>query len=131
MSNIHYIIATHGQLAEGFADTVDLLTHHHDCYAVTAYREDEFPANLIHIFETLPLHDPIVIFTDLACGSVTQKILELYGQRPTLHILAGVNLSLILEVILSNQTPDEGYLKGVVEAAKEQICYLGNICEKQ
>lgn len=131
MSDIvtHYVVATHGKLAKGFAHTVELLTQKKSIHSITAYIDDEFPENLTSLLGTFAKEDNVVVFTDLTCGSVTQKIMELYGERENLHIFAGVNLSLILEVILSDQTPNEEYYKGVIESAKDQICYLHKVYE--
>ena len=128
-SMTHYIIATHGKLAKGFEDTVSLLTQKQDMHSITAYIDDEFPSNLTALMEGFSEADNVVVFTDLTCGSVTQKIMELYGYRDNLHIFAGVNLSLILEVMLSEQLPNEEYCNSVVESAKDQICYLHNVYE--
>lgn len=128
MSNadIHYVVATHGKLSLGFENAVALLTQHHDIHPITAYLEDEFPDNLEQLMKGFKKEDYIVVFTDVACGSVTQKILELYGGNEHLFLFSGVNLSLILEVILNHQIPNKEYCNSVVEAAKEQVCYLTN-----
>lgn len=128
MSETHYIIATHGKLSQGYIDTIELLTHKENVHALTAYGEEEFPENLISLMNTFEKGDGVIIFTDLICGSVTQKIMELYGSDQRMHLFAGINLSLILEVLLYEQFPDEAYCYNVVSSAKDQICYLHGTC---
>ena len=124
MSKVHYVIVTHGMLAKGFADTIQLLTQKNDIHAVTAYIDDGFPENLSSLIKVFHEQDEVVVFTDLTCGSVTQKVIELYGSNEHIHVFASVNLSLILEMILYNEVPSEESINMIIEQAREQMCYL-------
>ncbi|MEG0034918.1 MAG: PTS fructose transporter subunit IIA [Bacilli bacterium] len=123
---IHYIIASHGQLSQGYTNTINLLTQNNNVNAITAYLDDVFPDNLIKLMETFQSKDDVIIFTDISCGSVTQKVLELYGNKPNVYIFSGINLPMILEIILHGETPTSEYCDKLLQSAREQITCLHN-----
>ncbi|MBS1660384.1 MAG: hypothetical protein JST68_04965 [Bacteroidetes bacterium] len=65
-----------------------------------------------------------VVFTDLLGGSVTNQVLRAGKDRPV-HVVAGVNLPLVVEVVLSDPgTPIEEILEEAVSRAREQLVYV-------
>ena len=68
--------------------------------------------------------DEVIIFTDLMGGSVNRAFLP-YLSRPHTHLVAGMNLGLILETVMA----EEGYLSTEemaekVELGKKGLVYL-------
>ncbi len=62
----------------------------------------------------------MVVLTDLYGGSVNQACMK-YMDRPGVHLLTGVNLALLLQVI----TMEEGEeLREAVKEAREQVSYV-------
>ena len=77
---MQYIIATHGRLALGYVDTIRLVTQVEGLHAVCAYMEDsEFPEDMERLLNSFAPGEPVIVFTDLLGGSVTQKIMELWA----------------------------------------------------
>ena len=89
-----YIVASHGKLASGFQDTVEMLTQYKELYAICAYCEEEFPENLYKLIEKFP-EEEIIIFADVFGGSVCREALELIQENERIHVVAGINLPLI------------------------------------
>ncbi len=122
---MQYIIASHGNLAKGYKDTIELLTHFQDIHAICAYREEEFPDNLIKLLESFPKEEMVILFVDILGGSVYQEAVALMKKFSRLHIIAGVNLPLILEILLRESTEEE--IAESVNNAKEQMVYVKRI----
>lgn len=116
-----YIVASHGKLASGVQNTVEMLTQYKELYAICAYCEEEFPENLYSLVEKFP-DEEIIIFADVFGGSVCQAALELSQQNKRVHVVAGINLPLILEAVMGNATEKD--LDTLVEKAKEQIVHV-------
>ncbi len=116
---MQYIIATHGQLAAGYENTVEMLTHFEKLHAICAYGEENFPENLVRLLDSFDEEEQILLFADLLGGSVCQEAVSLMDAYPNLHVIAGMNLALVLEVIISGLEP--GKLDEAVEHARDQI----------
>jgi len=126
---MQYIIATHGSLAEGYVNTIQVLTQATNVHAICAYvKGEQFPENLIELLAVYPEEEPVMIFTDLVGGSVSQKIMEVIKRKNT-HIIAGVNLPLILEFIMGNVGTSKEEIEGVIQEAKMQLVYVNPLIE--
>ena len=87
---MQYIIATHGRLALGYVDTIRLVTQVEGLHAVCAYMEDsEFPEDMERLLNSFAPGEPVIVFTDLLGGSVTQKIMELWAGREQFQVIQG------------------------------------------
>jgi len=121
-----YLIISHNKLAEGMKDTVEFFVgENKELYFINCYLDNE-PVNekLKRFTENLNVNDELIIFTDLIGGSVNQEAIKLLG-KDKIHVIAGFNLALIVEVILldaSSNLIDE--IPSIVEKAKKSICYM-------
>lgn len=121
------VIASHHAMAAGIGDTLKYLTHTNlNIYVLCAYMEnkkiDSEVANIMHKFKK---EDEIFIFTDLASGSVNQEFYK-YIDRPHTHIIAGVNLPIIMSISLNNSQKyfSEEVVKKLVDQAKNSLIYM-------
>ena len=98
---MQYIIATHGTLAKGYAETVELLLHE-TVHPICAYADgsEDFPASLTALLDSFGPDEPVLVFTDLVHGSVCQNIAGLCAQYPHMQVAAGVSLPLVMECVL-------------------------------
>lgn len=119
------VIATHGILADGYKNTLDILGIPQDninvmnFYCGTQHNEQE-----IHeIFASLKEHEQMIVFTDIQFGSVNQMFVKQALDFPckNIAILTGMNLPLMLEVILAKEELSEEMLQNMVEKAAEQM----------
>lgn len=68
-----YIVASHGKLASGFQDTVEMLTQYKELYAICAYCEEEFPENLYKLIEKFPEEEIIILQMYLAAACAGKR----------------------------------------------------------
>lgn len=121
----HYLIAAHSYLPEGFEGALDMIAgkqEHVNVYC--AYVTGEHFIDLMkEKIESIGTEDDIIIMTDLYGGSVNNECID-FLEYENVHLVSGINLLLILELILSN--PNEKIARTIrrcVEAAKRGIIY--------
>lgn len=120
------LIATHEKYAEGIKAAAELiLGPQPGVSAICAYVEDiALKDQLEQYFAQCEEEDEVVILTDIFGGSVNQTCME-YINRPGTHLLTGVNLALLLQIITMEQLPGEAQaFQAEVEEAREQISYV-------
>ena len=125
-----FIIATHGELADGMAKALKFLTGQEEfenLHLVNAFTQDEFPELTIKsILSKISENSKIVVFTDLKQGSVNQIFCRLLDQYP-IYLITGANLPLILELILrAEEDIDEQIILEAVETARSGIVYMNH-----
>lgn len=126
-----YVIATHGKLAQGYADTIKLVIPTEQIYPICAYEDGfNFPENMERLMMTFDPDESVVVFTDLICGSVTQKIMELWINRKNFYLFSGVNLPLIMEMILNGNEPTHTEIEEYLESAREQMVCVSGLLPK-
>lgn len=89
--------------------------------------EDEIAALLSSVADG----DEWIVFTDLLGGSITNQVLRVaaeLGVRDSVHVVAGMNLPLVIEVVLSDaSTPANEVLRDAIEMAREQLVYVNEL----
>jgi fructoselysine/glucoselysine PTS system EIIA component len=75
------------------------------------------------------------VFTDLLGGSITNQVLRATADLPGgrhIHIVAGVNLPLVIEVVLGDtDMPVAQVLAEAVGRAKDQLVYVNGYISAQ
>ena len=123
-----YIIATHGKMASGIKNTIEmLLGKHEDIYAVDAYIEDQdFSKNLQDMLSSIE-DRYIYVFTDIVSGSVNQAVSNMLRDH-RIHLITGINLPVIIECVLRNKEMNDEELNAVVEEARQHLLYMNSVC---
>lgn len=100
------LLASHGKLAFGLKDTMEIfLGKRDDIVAVGAYL-DETDRHIQEIqdFITAADEEGAIIFTDIYGGSVNQKVTELVvASNKNIMIVTSMNLPIVLSIALSNE----------------------------
>ena len=124
---IKYIIATHGTLSEGFLNALELfLGDGYEIHTISAYideisLEDKFN----DIISKFNKNDEVIVFTDINGGSVNQFFTKRLLASHNLHVITGVNLGLIIELILClGSTVNTQIIETAITQAREQILYM-------
>ncbi|MDT3428253.1 PTS system mannose-specific IIA component [Paenibacillus forsythiae] len=123
------IIASHEKMAEGIKDTLNYISkgignvHALSAYLTNTPVKEEVKELLGDVGE----EDEVVVFTDLLGGSVNQAFAA-YLDRPHFHIIAGINLPVIISVLVQ---PEDEYLTAdqilnAVQEAREQLVYVND-----
>ena len=126
-----YLIVSHGALAGGFRSALELITGAAgDVLVIDAYVDENKPVEE-ELFRTLQgagAEEEWVVFTDLLGGSITNQVLRVMAELPgrdAIHIVAGVNLPLVIEVVLGDtDTPVTEVLAEAVGRARDQLVYV-------
>lgn len=120
------LIATHGIYAEGIKSAAEfILGPQPDITTICAYTGDiALKDQLEEYFEGCTPEDEVLILTDIYGGSVNQACME-YMKRPDTHLVTGINLALLLQIMTLEETAcEKATLLKLVEEAREQISYV-------
>lgn len=125
----HFIIATHGKFAEGIMDSVRLITGEVEnvrCYCAYVDPEENVEQSVKNMLSEYKHSDEVLVVTDIMGGSVCNQFVR-HLDRPNLHILAGVNLGLLLELFANRDQSMEDMLEAAIQYAKTSVCYCNPI----
>jgi fructoselysine and glucoselysine-specific PTS system IIA component len=149
-----FLIATHGALAGGFRSSLELIAGASDAvYILQAYLDERIPfeEELDSLFRQTGEDEEWVVFSDLLGGSITNQLVRAAsrvaagatatasagtgtstgagaGAGTNIHIVAGFNLPLLIEVVLSDpETPIEEVLEQAIARAREQLVYVNKL----
>ena len=121
----HIIGATHGKFAEGIRDSVRLIMgEHKEVQPFCAFVEQGVNLNDQGdaLLSSIPETDEILVAADLMGGSVCNEFIRRLD-RPGLHIVAGLNLAMLLEMIANVDLPIDDVIRSAVELSRESIVY--------
>ncbi len=122
----HYIFASHGAFARGLLDSVELiLGKQQNIYTLCAYLDEQ--RDLTEQVETLiaglPEQDEVIVITDIFAGSVNNEFIRFLHQ-PNFHLIAGLNLPLVIGLLISADEPDtEKLIHEALLSCRESIQY--------
>ena len=148
-----FLIATHGALAAGFRSSLELIAGASDAvHILQAYLDESGPVEeeLAALFRQAGEDEEWVVFSDLLGGSITNQLVlaasrvgagaaagtgattasvgATAGMGANIHIIAGFNLPLLIEVVLSDpQMPVEEMIEEAIGRAREQLVYVNKL----
>lgn len=129
-----FLIVSHGGLASGFKSALDLITGAAgDVIVLQAYLEENKPVEeeVGRLLQGAGAAEEWVVFTDLLGGSITNQVLRVMAElsgRDAIHVVAGVNLPLVIEVVLGDpETPVAEVVVEAVGRARDQLVYVNTL----
>lgn len=115
---IQVLIVTHSEMAQGIKKTAEfIMGPQENLHAITAY----IPGHEQYLQEVSQFlgqntGDDVVIFTDIIGGSVNTEITQLTKKFSNLHIISGVNLPMVIQLLLTHEpTLDQTIIKTLKE----------------
>lgn len=129
---MHFIIATHHDMASGFLDAINILKGRHDNISVlNAYVEsDDFSQEYRECLSRIGKEERIIVLTDLVGGSVNQTVMK-EKTDAEVEIIAGVNLDLVLSVLSIDENGDvHQQIRDAVERSRGQMIYINQLVSK-
>jgi mannose/fructose-specific phosphotransferase system component IIA len=94
-------LSTHGMMASGMKQSLDILVGNTDCLTVfDAYINEEPVEKHVEAFLEKYPDDTKILCSDIYCGSVNQVLTKYCGQDKT-FVVTGVNLPLLMSFVLS------------------------------
>ena len=125
-----FLIATHGSFAAGIKSSLEMITGNtENVHIIQAYTESNktITDELDEIMQKVSENDELIIFTDLAGGSITNQVLQT-ALKKNVYIIAGVNLPLLLDVVLSDpEVPVSEVIETGISNARDQIVFVNEI----
>lgn len=119
------ILASHGALAEGMADTIAMIIGEQPQLSALSLRPGGHPDLLRNqIEQEMAIHpeDEWIILTDLWGGSVNNSLLTLC-LKPHVHVIAGMNLCLALQLCLLGEGELSELLEQAVQEGRQGLIY--------
>jgi fructoselysine/glucoselysine PTS system EIIA component len=125
-----FLIATHGTFAGGIKSSLDIIIGEVEhVYLIEAYVDGNKSIEdaLKNILKNINDNDELVVFSDLLGGSITNQILR-YALKENVHIVSGINLPLLIEVMLADyEMPIAEVMQIAIANAKDQIVYVNKL----
>ena len=121
------ILASHGMLAEGMANTAKMIIG--DQVQFTTFsllpgcHPDQIREQILDLVKKDP-QDEFLVVSDLWGGSVNNSLLTLCTCS-NVHLVAGMNLNLILQLAL-NEGCDEQQIRSAIREAREGMVYCND-----
>ncbi|MCR4855977.1 MAG: PTS sugar transporter subunit IIA [Erysipelotrichaceae bacterium] len=114
-------ISSHGHFASGIKSSVEILMGPNPRITVfDAYvDQDSVQEHLDAFYETVGEDDDVILLSDLYGGSVNQ-VMYTYLTKPNTTLVAGVNLSLVLELAVREEISKEELLE-LVEQSRTML----------
>ncbi|WP_201306993.1 PTS sugar transporter subunit IIA [Companilactobacillus farciminis] len=118
------VVASHGSMAEGMKNTIELFAgHKNNVDYISAYtrKNDDLNQTINDLFNSFKSDDKVIIFTDLMGGSVNQKMTVKAQENPNVFIIYGFNLPVVIEAILSNEEVNGEYVKKLIQVGRSSL----------
>jgi fructoselysine and glucoselysine-specific PTS system IIA component len=129
-----FLIAAHGTFSSGLKSSLDIIIGRmENVFIIDAYvgENNSVEQELSNILQKLDVNDELVVFSDLMGGSITNQIIR-FGLRENVHILSGVNLPLLIDVMLADEDkPIQEIIARGITLAKEQVVYVNQLLNKE
>lgn len=118
------VVASHGSMAEGMKNTIELFAgHDNDVDYISAYtkKNDDLNETIDKLFSSFNDDDRVIIFTDLKGGSVNQRLTVKAQNNQNIFIIYGFNLPVVIEAILTKEEITQEYIKNLIQIGKDSL----------
>ena len=118
------LIASHGEMANGVASTIKIIAGtNENIQTISAYTENiDLDEELDKFISSIKSNDEVFVFTDLYGGSVNQKITLKFTEKSIkANIIAGFNIAVILEIILSSKKLNDSDINEIIKRSRMEL----------
>lgn len=118
------ILASHGELAAGMRNTVELIVGdvpHVHVLSTTREETESVVEGARRLLSGFAPEDKVYILTDVLSGSVNNSLLTLLAKYPEVTLLCGMNACLALNLASEDGPISDADLEDYIRQAKEQI----------
>lgn len=124
-----FVMATHGNFAKGIKESIRLIAGEFDnLQALSCYTEENFNLNS-EIEEILKYQGgDIIVITDVFGGSVNNAFIEKTVENKNLHVISGLNLPLMLELLGEHEeyTKGEDLIRESIKNTSDAVHYCND-----
>ena len=118
------VLASHGGLADGARDTLDMIVGDvSNVHTISLARDDkdQIEDRALALIDSFDPSDAVYVLTDMLGSSVNNQMVSLQAKRPEVTVISGMNLPLILEIALSDTPRSEEALTAIIEQSRAGI----------
>ena len=117
------LLASHGKLASGIKSSIEILTGvNEQIISIDAYLPNDnsdYTPIITSFIDSIKMDDEAIIFTDIAMGSVNQKMIELMSKtNKEIYLISGMNLPIVLSIILESRKIKKEIIDELLELCK-------------
>jgi len=119
-----FLIASHANFATGAKSTIELFAgESKNVTYIAAYNEENVSLEnqLDDFFAEITEDDHVLVFTDLFGGSVNQQITLRAAKFKNVFIIAGFNLPVVLEALLSAEPITEKFVDQLLQSGRASL----------
>lgn len=117
------ILASHGEFSQGLKQTASMIIGDEgNIFALSAFRDEDEPIKnqVEHLLEVIGYED-VYLLTDIFGGSVNNELLTLQQQYPELHLVAGMNLPLVISIATQSGKIDADQMTALLEESRQAM----------
>lgn len=133
MTNLKLILASHGKLAVGMKDTLEMIAGKLDnVEAYEAYSTspgDEFIKEIEQSIKNSK-DEAIIIVTDVLGGSVNNEMTQLMIKQSNVYLITGMNFPLLITLATQGDNVSKEDVLGAIDAGKKGISLVNDLVEK-
>ena len=118
------VLASHGRLAEGMKDTLGIILGElPDLTTLCAYVDPDvtLAQQVKDVLARKVPGEEMLVVTDLFGGSVNNEMLTVLPEYPAVHLICGMNASLVLTLASNDEALTQDELAECIADAKAQI----------
>ena len=124
---IGLVVTGHANFGSGMTSSVNLIAGEQEANQyvdfLPTYSTEDLAAELNKALDALKDCEGVIIFTDLMGGTPFNTAAQLGRDRENVRILAGTNLPMLVEVVMSRKFMDDldGLVDSLLQTGKEQV----------
>ena len=124
---IGLVVTGHANFGSGMTSSVNLIAGEQEAYQyvdfLPTYSTEDLAAELNKALDALKNCEGVIIFPDLMGGTPFNTAAQLGRDRENVRILAGTNLPMLVEVVMSRKFMDDldGLVDSLLQTGKEQV----------
>lgn len=118
------ILASHGNLAKGMKDTLNMIIGDVSMVeAFSSYRDENVNVRdaVEEIIKEKYSKEDIFILTDILGGSVNTEMMSLIKEYPKIHVLSGMNLPVVISLATQAEEISEELLEQIIKDSQQGI----------
>lgn len=127
------ILASHGKLAEGIKDTLEMIVgKNENIYAFAAYSDGSETKFLEDIQALINENqdEQIVIATDVLGGSVNNEMIQLLNRYPQVYLISGMNLPVIITLATAVCPLTTEMIEEAISMGKEGVVFVNQLMKE-
>ena len=122
-----FVIATHGTFAEGLYHSLTIIMGEQpDFSLLCAYTTEVSIETQIKQLVDSFVEEDVIILTDVFGGSVNNYFMK-YIEQKNIHLVTGVNLPLLLEIVCNKHLPVDEMIEKAIDAASHSFQYCKHL----